>query len=173
MDRADLRWHRRPSSNDAALRVHLAELHPSTVVLTGRLCPACGSDAHGRPWARPADGTSRHVSLSRCGEHVLTAIAPHPVGVDVESVAAVAASWDPALVLHPGEGAVTPAERAAAWCGKEAVLKALGTGLRTPMSRVRLADWDVVDLDAPAGLAAAVVVLGPRAQAGSGGSSTA
>lgn len=149
-------------------------------IRTGRHCPACGSDTHGRPWVRLPDGRSPHVSLARCGDHVVTVIADHPVGVDVESIAAVAARWDPALVLHPDElhphapgdvreWAGTAAERAAMWCRKEAILKALGTGLRTPMSEIRCADWPVEDIAAPEGMAASIVVI---AQAGSGGSST-
>ncbi|WP_346008375.1 4'-phosphopantetheinyl transferase family protein [Janibacter terrae] len=166
MDRPDVMWHHRASTHDA-LRAHVD--HPLPVT-TGHHCPACGSGSHGRPWVRLADGSSPHVSLSRCGDHVLTAVAASPVGVDVESLEAVAARWDPALVLHPDERADAPAERAAMWCRKEAVLKALGAGMRTPMSEIRCADWQLVDLEAPAGLVAAVAVLG--SQTGSGGSST-
>lgn len=215
---ADIAWHQRPAGD--ALRAHVARWAGAHVprwsrseerqrrsletsfesalaeIRTGRHCPACGSDSHGRPWARLPDGRSPHVSLARCGDHVVTAIADHPVGVDVESIAAVTARWDPALVLHPTEpdpdvsrrirvrlaGSVhcprgmqtwvdvTVAEqRAAMWCRKEAILKALGTGLRTPMSEIRVADWPVEDIPAPEGLIASVVVI---AQAGSGGSST-
>jgi 4'-phosphopantetheinyl transferase len=138
-------------------------------ITTGRHCPTCGSATHGRPWVRLADGTSPHVSLSRCGEHVVTVIADHPVGIDVESIDAVTSRWDPALVLHPSESADAPAQQAAMWCRKEAILKALGTGLSTPMSEIRVADWQVEDIAAPDGLAAAVVVI---PQAGRGGSST-
>lgn len=187
---ADIAWHQ--CSADDALRTHAARwltIDPTDIAI-GRHCPACGSDTHGRPWVRLPDGRTPHVSLSRCGGHVVTAIAEHPVGIDVESIAAVDARWDPALVLHPDElqphlpgvvpknahvpGVVrewadTPAERAAMWCRKEAILKALGTGLRTPMSEIRCADWPVVDIPAPEGLTASVVVI---AQAGSGGRST-
>lgn len=140
------------------------------------------------------------MSLSRCGAHLVTVVADHPVGIDVELIAAVDGRWDPALVLHPGEPdphpphvprdvpvfgyvprdvregregrgvPVTVAEqRAAIWTRKEAILKALGTGLRTPMSEICCGDWPVRDIPAPPGLVAAVVVL---AQTGSGGSST-
>ena len=163
MDRPDVRWHRGVTADDA-LRAHLGS--PDAIV--GRHCPACGSGTHGRPWVRLPDGRSPHVSLSRCGDHVVTAVARQPVGVDVESVPAVDGLWDPALVLHPTERADTPQERAAMWCRKEAILKALGTGLRTPMSEIRTADWPVVDIPAPKGLRAGVAVV----QAGSGGSST-
>lgn len=175
----DIQWHdvsgwSSPDLTDAALRAHLLRSCGSDVAI-GRHCPACGSDRHGRQWARLSDGSRPHVSLARCGDHVVTAVDPlRPVGVDVEDIAAVDARWDPALVLAAGERADTPAARAATWCRKEAILKALGTGLRTPMSEIRCADWPVEDLAAPPGLAAAAVVL-PRAQvqAGSGGSSTA
>ncbi|UTT66846.1 4'-phosphopantetheinyl transferase superfamily protein [Janibacter sp. CX7] len=172
----DIQWHRGLSA-DAALRAHLlrgsrCEL-ASLETATGRHCTACGSERHGRPWARLADGSRPHVSLARCGDVVVTAVDPlRPVGVDVEDITAVDARWDPTLVLAPGERADTPAERAATWCRKEAILKALGTGLRTPMSEIRCANWPVEDLAAPPGLAAAVVAL-PPGQTGSGGSSTA
>ncbi|WP_415830863.1 4'-phosphopantetheinyl transferase superfamily protein [Janibacter anophelis] len=145
------------------------------------------------------------MSLSRCGDHLVTVIADHPVGVDVESIAAVNARWDPALVLHPGEldahlpgqmraqaptsahfpghmrvqaptSAHLPGEmrvseqRAAAWCRKEAILKALGTGLATPMSEIRVADWEVADIPAPHDCWASTAII---RQTGSGGSATA
>ena len=160
-----------------ALRAHLG-----ADIEVGRHCPSCGSTSHGRPWVRLADGTSPHVSLSRCGEHLVTVIADDPVGIDVESTAAVDARWDPALVLHPDEvphdlkemrelahDLKEMRQRGATWCRKEAILKALGTGLATPMSEIRVADWQVVDIEAPEGLAAAVATI---PQTGRGGSST-
>lgn len=161
-----------------ALRAHLG-----ADIEVGRHCPSCGSTTHGRPWVRLADGTSTHVSLSRCGEHLVTVVAEHPVGIDVESIEAVTSRWDPALVLHPSEKHPHDLKemrrlahdlkemrgRAAMWCRKEAILKALGTGLSTPMSEIRVADWPVVDIDAPEGLAAAVATI---PQTGRGGSST-
>ncbi|WP_114201841.1 4'-phosphopantetheinyl transferase family protein [Janibacter anophelis] len=193
-------WHSgSPTSSDAALRAHLhrwwsrcelASLETTLDLETGRHCPTCGSDAHGRPWVRLPDGTTPHVSLSRCGDHLVTVVADHPVGVDVESIAAVSARWDPTLVLHPSEAAHdlkemrprahdlkemrTPGtqaqERAATWCHKEAILKALGTGLTTPMSEIRVADWEVADIPAPQGCWASTAII---RQTGSGGSSTA
>ncbi len=165
----DIVWHALQPADDA-LRSHVAAVYrvDAGEVTIGRHCPACGSDVHGRPWLRLPHGPSPRVSLSRCGAHVVTVVADDPVGIDVESIAAVDARWDPDLVLHPGESADTPAERAATWCRKEAVLKALGTGLRTPMPDIRWADWPVRDLPAPAGLAASVVVI---RQSGSDGRS--
>lgn len=143
-------------------RAHLLRSCASGVALS-RHCPACGSDRHGRSWARLPDGSRPHVSLARCGDHVVTAVDPlRPVGIDIEVIAAVDARWDPALVLVAGERADTLTERAAMWCPKVAILKALGTGLRTPMSEIRCADWPVDIVAAPQGLAAAAVVLPVR-----------
>ena len=100
----DVAWHT-GMSGDVGLRAHLLRSCGWDVDL-GRHCPACGSDRHGRPWARLSDGSRPHVSLARCGDHVVTAVDPlRPVGVDVEEIAAVDARWDPDLVLHPGERA--------------------------------------------------------------------
>lgn len=161
---------------DAALRAQVAALAgvPADAVRTGRLCPACGSSAHGRPWARVTGRAESiglrnrvesdagiGVSLSRSGPHLLTAVhLGGGIGVDIEEIAAVDARWDPSLVLAPGEEhlARTAEDRARLWAGKEAVLKLLGTGLRTPMPEVRLADVDVRQVAAPSGFVAAVAL---------------
>lgn len=158
------RLHRGEEDADAILRGRVGALvgRPPSDILVGRACPRCGSSAHGRPWAR---ATGRRdevpVSLTRCGEHLMTAVGgTGRLGIDLESIAAVARGWDPGLVLHPDEcEPPDPAERAAIWARKEAVLKALGTGLETPMSSLRTADFDVVDLPAPSGHVAALARL--------------
>ncbi|WP_114853647.1 4'-phosphopantetheinyl transferase superfamily protein [Brachybacterium sp. YJGR34] len=150
---------------DAVLRTRVAALLalPAAEVLVGRSCPRCGSSGHGRPWARARGArTEVPVSLSRCGPHLLTAVAPTGrLGVDLESVAAVARGWDEELVLHPSERGVarSPRERAALWARKEAILKALGTGLTTEMSSLREDDAEIVDLAAPPGHVAALARL--------------
>ncbi|WP_210650906.1 4'-phosphopantetheinyl transferase superfamily protein [Nocardioides sp. SYSU D00065] len=153
----DVRWHATDTGARRALELHAAaHLRAAAgLVTSGRLCPRCGSSRHGRPWLR-VGGTRHHVSLSRSGPHLLTAIADRPVGVDVESVAAVASRWDPGLVLAGGEVATDDVARARAWARKEAVLKARGTGLATPMGAVLLAEERWADLDAPEGYVAAV-----------------
>ena len=159
-------WH--PSgpgtASDEALRHHLTSL-AYVDAQVGRLCPQCGSEAHGRPWAR-AGGVRLEVSVSRSGPHLLTAVsADRAIGVDVESVEAVAARWDPGVVLAPGESAdvgATAEERAAIWVAKEAVLKARGIGLARPMTSFRLSDLagsvELTQLPAPPGYAAAVAL---------------
>jgi phosphopantetheinyl transferase len=101
------------------------------------------------------------VSLSRSGPHLVTAVAATGrVGVDIESVGAVARDWHPGLVLAPGETAPGGEEQAWHWSAKEAVLKALGTGLARPMSSIHLAAYDVRAVPAPVGHVIAVAHLG-------------
>ena len=104
--------------------------------------PAFTYAPHGKPelaFRRPehADrATGRlHFSLSHCREAVACVIAPHPVGIDVESPRTVAE----ALVRHTMNAeecraiAASPRPERAflrLWTQKEAVLKLLGTGIR-------------------------------------------
>jgi 4'-phosphopantetheinyl transferase len=157
----DVAWH--PSSYDAdeVLRAHVAAIlgRPISEIRGGRLCPTCGSHGHGRPWVSGA-----YASLSRSGPHLLTAVSvERAVGVDVESVDAVTRHWSPGDVLHRGERADTPAERARTWCAKEALLKLRGTGLLVPMTDVRLEEHQVLELEAPDGFRAALALgVGPN-----------
>lgn len=161
---AHLHWHRAvdPADDwDAALASHVRAVLGDGDVRTGRLCPRCGSAAHGRPWARH-DGHPVQVSLSRSGAHLLTAVGDAgPVGVDVESVEDVNARWDPELVLAPGEVARTAAARASTWARKESILKAYGVGLARPMAGLRLVDFAgrLRDVPAPEGFVAALAEL--------------
>lgn len=83
-----------------------------------RLCPRCGSVAHGRPHVRGA-----HLSLSYADGLVLVAVATVPVGVDVE----------------PGRPD---------WARAEAVLKCTGEGLRGEPDETGLHLQPVPGLDA-------------------------
>lgn len=157
----DLAWHAQTCGADAALAAHLRSVLGPGAVDAGRLCRLCGSDAHGRPWARH-EGVLVPVSMSGSGGHLVTVVGSDgPVGLDVESVTAVSSRWDPTLVLAPGETADTDEERARFWSRKEAILKALGTGLARPMTDVRLADHvaEVRDVPAPDGFVAATAEL--------------
>ena len=150
----DIAWH--PSGLDAAdvFESHARSLMGPGVVTSGRLCPSCGSDSHGRPWVRH-EGRSLHASLSRSGPHLVTAVATPgstgPVGIDVE-VAHIAIR--PELVRAPGEDG----DLAATWARKEAILKARGTGLTTPMAEVVLSAETWWDLPAPEGYVAALAL---------------
>lgn len=148
-------WHAASLGATAALETHARSLLGPGAVTSGRLCPACGGDGHGRPWLRHP-GRPVHASLSRSGPHLVTAIAEEPVGVDVE-VAALGIL--PELVLAPGEsGDLDPRDLARTWARKEAILKARGTGLATPMSSVLLAAERWWDLTAPEGYVAALAL---------------
>lgn len=160
-----IRRHRVDEDADQLLRLRVAELLavPVTDVRVGRSCGRCGSSTHGRPWAR-ATGRSVEVgvSLSRSGPHLLTAVtATRTIGVDIESVTAVDAGWNPRLVLHPSEAPLgrTAVERARLWCRKEAIVKALGEGLDIALPTIRIDEFEVVDVPAPAGHVAAYALL--------------
>lgn len=152
-----VRWHSTTAA-DAALRRHAAEVFGPGEVTIGRHCPTCGSDAHGRPWLRHPATEAVWVSLSRTGDHLVTALSTAgPIGVDLEVIAAVASRWSPDVILAPGERAATPDQRAWIWVAKEAVLKRRGTGLATPMPEVHLAgESGLRAIPAPPGLIAAM-----------------
>jgi 4'-phosphopantetheinyl transferase len=112
-----------------------------------RTCASCGA-GHGKPRLLDADGL--HFSLSHSAELVAVAVSrAGPVGVDIEQVA----PWEGAdldevadLTLSRAERAVLarqPApDRALAfttyWTRKEAAVKALGTGLTTPLEEIEV-----------------------------------
>lgn len=167
----DLAWHWAGRPTGEALADQVARLVGAdpAEVRTGRHCPSCGSDAHGRPWAR-VGSREVAVSLSRAGGRLVTAasVRHESIGVDIEVIDDVEGRWEPGIVLHPDDPADT--DPAWAWCAKEAVLKAAGTGLQVPMTDVRLADHRVLTAQAPPGLACVVAVLPLRPEAAPGAS---
>lgn len=145
-----------------------------------RTCATCG-----KPHGRPDVGIRRlHVSVAHTGTDeesvVLIAVSSAgPVGVDAETVTDRDFSPMTSLVLSPAELKAGPPEEQldwfTVWARKEAVLKATGDGLRTPMSEVVLGpgpslvsyagetqDCDLQDLGLGDDLAAAVAVLNPQ-----------
>ena len=101
---------------------------------------------HGKPYVDLADaGWPLHFNGSHSGDWFVAAIARQPVGVDIELVPARGVSQQiPDLILSPDERsafAVVPEALRhellyTLWTRKEAVLKALGVGLREPMRSV-------------------------------------
>lgn len=151
------------------------------------VCPRCGG-AHGKP-VLPAAPADLDFSIAHAGEHVVVAVARGAaVGVDVEATvaaASLAACADGALAgverraLRRLPAAARPHALTVTWARKEALLKALGTGLETPLQALALTAPSAApavlaappplagawlrDLDAGAGYAAAVALLAPRA----------
>jgi 4'-phosphopantetheinyl transferase len=148
-----------------------------------RRCPRCGSTEHGKPELAAALAAGWHVSVSSTDGRVAAALSDEgPVGVDVESVAAVARAAVVAVLLHPGERRVVEhsaddaRDLAVLWVRKEAALKATGDGLALEPAGIRTSapgdpprvlawpvgqvpDLELRDLDAGPAHAACVAVL--------------
>lgn len=127
------RWVAEVVAEHTGLTVH-------DVVVT-RACPVCAGSDHGRPVVL-LPGTGRRppsVSLSRAGGLTVLAVTDDgPVGVDVQAVPDAPVPDFASFALHPAERAGTAEEQCRTWVRKEALLKALGTGLRTDPRGVRL-----------------------------------
>ncbi|POR48053.1 4'-phosphopantetheinyl transferase family protein [Bosea psychrotolerans] len=102
---------------------------------------AIGHDERGRPLLAQPVGTGLYLSLATRAGFVALALAPHPVGVDIERLEPLATP--PLAVLHPQERTALltlhelarPLAFAELWAAKEAYVKALGTGFaRAPES---------------------------------------
>lgn len=137
----------------AAMRVPEDRHRHATAALLGDVLARTHGGPHARvarvrgaaPRVVGADGPL-HMSVAHTGHVVVVALAPHPVGVDVEldDVDADAGGIDAALTAREAEAiaALPGAERVhallRAWVRKEAVLKAIGTGLARDPRTVEL-----------------------------------
>ncbi|MEU2052135.1 4'-phosphopantetheinyl transferase family protein [Streptomyces bungoensis] len=171
----------RPRDRDAYVVAHaslrgvlsrLLGVPADALPLVREPCAGCGGP-HGRPALRTS---GVHFSLSHSGDLVMVALAPTPVGVDVEGLATAQAVLGAQSALHAAEAdelARLPAhERPAAftrtWVRKEAYLKGLGTGLvrdpaldyvgTGPLPAAPAPEWTLRDVLVPAGYAAAVAL---------------
>lgn len=153
-----------------------------TGVEPGRLCFAFG--AHGKP--RLLDG-GPYFNLAHSGDAVVLSVADDEVGVDVEELRPLATTDRLARrICTPRELgdllALGPSPRGGAllrlWTAKEAVLKALGSGIRGSMRSIEVSldangklgllslqgeptSWTLLDAPAPEGMVAAVAVARP------------
>lgn len=166
----------------AALRLLLGarlSVESSRLVFRREPCPLCG-DPHGRP-ALAGHARAPHFSLSHGGDLAAIAVAPVPVGIDVEAHPTAEGMAETSALLHPAEqaelAAAAPEYRRAAfarlWVRKEAYLKALGTGLGRALTADYLgedgrapapAGWTVACLETIAGHAAGYAVREDAAQ---------
>lgn len=151
---------------------------PAADVDVRRRCPACGEGDHGQPLL---PGTGWHASVSHAGAWCVVALTRGgPVGVDVEALRPLDVGTVGPLVLAPGETAADAPALLRLWTRKEAVVKATGAGLRTPLTDVHVSAADAPaqlqrcpgvdggalrDLDAPPAYVAALCVLVPPATA--------
>jgi 4'-phosphopantetheinyl transferase len=141
----------------ALVRTLLGDLlgeNPAAVAIE-RNCARCGSCEHGKP--RLADTSAGiHFSLAHSGPHVVVAVSrAGPVGVDVECLkpqtdyrplVRKTLTADEAVAFHSGGARSLDFLRI--WVRKEAVTKAVGTGIATP--------FDTFAVGAPAKLATLV-----------------
>ncbi len=132
-DRTTVAW--------ALVRMLLGDLlgqAPAEVAIE-RHCVRCGSGDHGKP--RLADTTAGlHFSLAHSGPHIVVAVSrAGPVGIDVESLRPTmdyrplcrnTLTADEAVAF--GAGGARPRDFLRTWVRKEAVTKAVGTGVATP-----------------------------------------
>ena len=134
-----------------------------------RRCSHCGGDDHGAP---SVDVLGLFVSLSRASDTVAFAVSHAPVGIDIESVRAVARrDLDPVAFTAAERARLASASqpdllRSQLWAGKEAVAKLRGTGLRLDPSSFELADAceQLQPFDAGPGLVGVVAGVGHLAQ---------
>ncbi|GJF33152.1 4'-phosphopantetheinyl transferase [Kitasatospora sp. NE20-6] len=146
---------------------------PAGLSLGRTACPQCGSPEHGPP-ALVGSPVPVTFSLSRSGPHWTVAVAPgFPVGVDVERERPVDVDAIARRALSPHERRLVasggPALLFRCWTRKEAVAKAMGTGVATDLRRIETgpeclltartpAGWRVHSLPVPAGVHAALAV---------------
>ncbi|MET7599385.1 4'-phosphopantetheinyl transferase family protein [Streptomyces sp. NPDC004082] len=166
---------------------------PEDIELGRAACPCCGAPDKGPPVVlRPA--AAPHISISHADGCAALAVSERLVGVDVERRRALATTELASVALSPAERAHLtslapgPAREAAflrCWTRKEAVLKAVGIGVTTDLTRLesdpaapgpvrvtagaRPGDtrpWSVTDLPLPtpwtASLAVATTPTAPR-----------
>lgn len=135
------------------LVARLTGVDAASVALT-QVCPRCGQSGHG-PLRVELDGAAVHVSLARSDDRLALAVtAAGPVGIDLESVAALArAPLDDVLLSAAEADAVTrlgpPGSVAAVavlWTAKEAVLKSAGVGLRVDPRELTITGARTADL---------------------------
>ena len=104
-----------------------------------RHCVRCGAGDHGKP--RLADtSTGIHFSLAHSGPHIVVAVSrAGPVGIDVERLkpnmdyrSLVRRTLTPDEAVAFEAGGARPRDFLRTWVRKEAVTKAVGTGVATP-----------------------------------------
>ncbi|MDQ4119635.1 MAG: 4'-phosphopantetheinyl transferase superfamily protein [Actinomycetota bacterium] len=145
-ERARMAAFRRPDDQHRYLAAHaLARLvlaarlgtDPARIAID-RTC-RCG-EQHGKP-TLAASPECPGFSLTHSGDLVGVALGPGAVGLDVERHRSLSVDGLAGHVLSDAERATPPADEAAflvTWTRKEALLKATGDGLSSPMTAITL-----------------------------------
>ena len=98
---------------------------------------AVAVDRNGKPFLPDAPGF--HFSISHCGERVVCAVADVPVGCDLERERVLKHDITRRVCTPTERAAIrTNADLFALWTGKEAAVKAVGLGLRLPLSALEI-----------------------------------
>ena len=98
---------------------------------------ALAVDRNGKPFLPDASGF--HFSISHCGERVVCAVADVPVGCDVERERPLRRDITHRICTDSERAMIrTNADLFALWTGKEAAVKAVGLGLRLPISALEI-----------------------------------
>lgn len=143
--RADRFRFRKDAVHWIACRANLRKILGQAIQRPPKEVPLILSE-NGKPLLAPPFD-SLHFNLSHCSDLAIIALcAEGPVGIDLESITRAPDLLECATTFcHPWEISELPSETSARasqllriWTAKEAVLKALGTGLSHPPESVRI-----------------------------------
>lgn len=96
-------------------------------------------EVNGMPYVLLTDGTSLHLSISHTKTHYwVTLGGPNRIGLDAEIASRNVNEALTKRIQHPNEPLALRIPAIQLWTIKEAVLKLIGTGLRTPMNKVNI-----------------------------------
>ncbi|KPQ00440.1 MAG: 4'-phosphopantetheinyl transferase AcpT [Bacteroidetes bacterium HLUCCA01] len=97
-------------------------------------------EVNGMPYVSLADGSVLHLSISHTKTHYWVALGGrNRIGLDAEVVSRSVKDTLIKRMQHPDEPSALRIPAIQLWTIKEAVLKLLGTGLRTPMNELNIA----------------------------------
>lgn len=125
--------------NDVFLQVVL-EAHTNQSIEDGDL----RRDSFGKRFLNPEKFAELHFNKSNTKEHLVMAVAPFAVGIDLEMVQESFRSEILTQVVHPNDSIKVhhAADFYALWSMKEAFVKYLGKGLQIPMKEVCVSEVD-------------------------------